>query len=187
MGPISKLFRLGILLGLAAALIFTIKYVYDTSYEGDETVHFLQGEYPELESVLQAEPFQDKIVYVDMWFSTCGICRKEFSHLPSVKEYFEDKREVVFLYLSRETLHPNTRQLWKNAIKEFELEGWHYMMNRSIEKAFWKELNVQDSTIYLGYPHYLIIDNTSGYRNYNAPKPSEFEALKATIDPLLKS
>ena len=24
----------------------------------------------------------------------------------------------------------------------------------------------------------MIIDNTSGYRNYNAPKPSEFEALK---------
>jgi thiol-disulfide isomerase/thioredoxin len=187
MGPISKLFRLGILLGFAAALIFTIKYFYDTSYEGDETVHFLQGEYPELESVLQAEPFQDKIVYVDMWFSTCGFCRRQFGHLPRVKDYLKDRPDVVFLYLSHETRHPNSTQLWKNAIQEFELDGWHYMMDRSVEKSIWQEIREKDTTVRQGFPHYMIIDNTSGYRDYNAPKPSEFETLKATIDPLLKS
>ena len=187
MGPITKLFRLGVILGFAAIAIFTAKYFYDTSYEGDETVHFLEEDYPSLESVLQAEPFRDKVVYVDMWFSTCGNCRREFGYLPPVKEYLKDKEDVVFLYLSRQTLHPNTRQLWKNAIQEFDLTGWHFMMDRSVEKSFWKEINLKDSTVNLGYPHYLIIDNRSGYRNYNAPKPSQFDLLKATLDPLLKS
>ena len=36
-----------------------------------------------------------------------------------------------------------------------------------------------------GVRDFLIIDNTSGYRNYNAPKPSEMPALKAAIAPLL--
>ena len=31
--------------------------------------------------------------------------------------------------------------------------------------------------------NYLL--DTSGYRNYNAPKPSQMPALKAAIDPLL--
>ncbi|MEJ2162573.1 MAG: hypothetical protein P8X60_04435 [Robiginitalea sp.] len=187
MGPIKKLFRLGVLLGVLAVLVFTVKYYYDTSYEGDAAVQFLEGDYPGLEKVLQAEPFENKIVYVDMWFSTCGFCRKEFRHLPQVKAYLKDKQDVVFLYLAHETRHPNSAQLWKNAIQEFELTGWHYMMERPVEKEFWNEIRSKDSTVRQGFPHYLIIDNTSGYRNYNAPKPSELEALKATMDPLFKS
>ncbi len=186
MGPITKLFRLGLVMGLVAVLIFTVKYFYDTSYEGDKTVRFLEEDYRSLESVLQAEPFRDKIVYVDMWFSTCGFCRREFGHLPPVKEYFRDQEEVVFLYLAHETRHPNSEQLWKNAIQEFDLTGYHYMMDRSAEKGFWKEIRAKDSTVRGGFPHYLIIDNTSDYRNYNAPKPSELDLLKATMEPLFK-
>ena len=184
---LGKLIRYGLLFGVLAALIFAISYHYDTSYQGDVSIQFLEGEYSDLEGLLESKVFEDKIVYVDLWFSTCAFCRKQFTHLPKVKAYFEDKKEFVFLYLSHKTRHPNTLQLWKNTIQEHDLKGWHYMMERPVEKEFWNEIRSKDSNVRQGFPHYLIIDNISGYRNYNAPKPSELEALKATMDPLFKS
>ena len=172
-------------IGVLAFLIFTIKYYYDTSYSGDTNTHFLEGDYSSLDDILTDDPFRDKILYVDFWFSTCGFCRKEFRHLPDVREYVRDEDQVVFLYISHQTRHPNTRQLWKNAIQELGLDGYHYMMDRDFEKNMWQKLRTKDTTIRGSFPHYLIIDNRSGYRNYNAPKPSEIAELKAVMDPLL--
>lgn len=171
--------------GLVLSLAALAKYFYDTSYSGGAQTHFLEGEYNSLDEILGSEAFRDKILYVDLWFSTCGPCRKEFKSLPPVKEYLKDKDQVVSLYISHQTRHPNTRQLWKNAIQELELHGYHYMMDRDFEKRLWQQLRLKDTSIRGGFPHYLIIDNASGYRNYNAPKPSELEALKTVLTPLL--
>jgi hypothetical protein len=182
---VKKWFGIALGIGILALGIFAITYLRDTSYSGDSETHFLEGQYASLDDLFSEETFRDKILYVDFWFSTCGICRKEFRHLPEVKQYLSDKKEVAFLYISHQTRHPNTRQLWKNAIQELELQGYHYMMDRDFEKRMWQQLRKKDTTIRGGFPHYLIIDNTSGYRNYNAPKPSQMPALKAAIDPLL--
>ena len=176
------------LLGLGAlgALLFGIKYLDDTAYEGDDSIRFVEARYASLGELLAAEPFRDKLVYVDFWFSTCGFCRKEFKSLPAVREYLKDQEDLEYLYIAHRTRHPNADQLWKNAIRELDLTGWHYIMDRAIEKDFWAEIQARDSTVRPGYPHYLIIDNRTGYRNYNAPKPSELEVLKAEMGPLLQ-
>ncbi|MEJ2583643.1 MAG: hypothetical protein P8Z38_00925 [Robiginitalea sp.] len=181
----KKWFKYAFGIGILALLILTIKYYYDTSYSGDANTYFLEGEFESLDDIVSDDAFRNKILYVDLWFSTCSFCRKEFKHLPEVKNFFKDKDQVAFLYLSHQTRHPNTRQLWKNAIQELELHGYHYMMDRDFEKRMWQRLRKKDSTIRGGFPHYLIIDNTSGYRNYNAPKPSEIKDLKAAVNPLL--
>ena len=181
----KKWFKYAVGIGFLALLIFTLKYYLDTSYSGDADTYFLEGEYTSLDEILGEEAFRGKILYVDLWFSTCGFCRKEFKHLPEVKEYFRDKEQVAFLYISHQTRHPNTRQLWKNAIQELQLHEYHYMMDRDFEKRLWQQLRQKDTSIRGGFPHYLIIDNASGYRNYNAPKPSEAGALRATLEPLL--
>ena len=182
---LKKWFKFAFGIGFLAFLIVAVKYYNDTSYSGDANTHFLERDYSSLDEILNEDAFRDKILYVDLWFSTCGFCRKEFRHLPEVKEYLRDKKQVAFLYLSHQTRHPNTRQLWKNAIQELDLYGYHYMMDRDLEKKIWQELRKKDTTILGGFPHYLIIDNTSGYRNHNAPKPSELPGLKAAIAPLL--
>jgi thiol-disulfide isomerase/thioredoxin len=181
----KRWFGIALGIGFLAFLILAVKYFYDTSYSGDANTYFLKGDYASLDDIFREGPFRDKILYVDLWFSTCGVCRKEFRHLPEVKQYLRDKKQVAFLYISHQTRHPNTRQLWKNAIQELELHGYHFMMDRDFEKRMWQQLRQKDSTIRGGFPHYLIIDNTSGYRNYNAPKPSEMPALKTVIDSLL--
>ena len=181
-----KTFGIIITLGALAVLVFGIKYYVDISYQGDTSIRFVDARYSSLEALLTSEDFSDKILYVDFWFSTCGFCRREFKELPRVKEYLADQKNVVFLYIAHRTRHPNTEQLWKNAIQEYDLTGWHYMMDRELESDFWSEIRTHDPTVRTGYPHYLIIDHTSGYRNYNAPKPSELEDLKQVLGPLIK-
>lgn len=183
---LKKIALFALLLGVVAGLAFALKYYKDTAYQGDEAIHFLKGDYEDLDALLAAPELRDKLVYVDLWFSTCGFCRKEFGHLPKVREYLKDKKQVAFLYLSHETRHPNTRQLWKNAIQEFDLTGWHFMMDRDFEKRVWQALRAKDPSVRGGFPHYLIIDNASGFRDYNAPKPSELPEFKAVMEPLLR-
>lgn len=181
---IKKYLTFALLVGGLGILVFGIKYFKDISYQGTESIRFLERDYNTLEELLEAKPFRGKIVYVDLWFSTCSNCRREFKHFPPVKEYLEGKKEVEILYLSHKTRHPNDRQLWKNAIQELDLRGWHFMMDRRFEKQLWTGLNAKDSSIRKGYPHYLIIDNSSGYKDYNAPKPSEFSELQAAFESL---
>lgn len=179
----KKLLRLAVGIALAGCLAFALNYYRDTSFEGNTDIRFLPGAYQDLDALLAAPELRDKILYVDLWFSTCPFCMKEIRELPPVKEFLQG-RQVDFLYLSHQTRHPNTEQLWKNAIREFDLSGWHYMMDRDFEAKVWQALREADSTVRGGFPHFLIIDNTTGYRNYNAPKPSDFEGLKQAIEGL---
>lgn len=179
----KKLLRLAAVIALAGSLALAFKYFRDTSFDGDADIRFLQGEYQDLDALLSAPELRGKILYVDLWFSTCPFCLKEIRELPAVKEYLNG-RKVDMLYLSHRTRHPNTEQLWKNAIRELDLTGWHYMMDRDFEAKVWQELRAADSSVRGGFPHFLIIDNTTGYRNYNAPKPSHFEGLKEVFESL---
>ncbi|MDM9631032.1 TlpA family protein disulfide reductase [Robiginitalea aurantiaca] len=176
---------LGIVLGVVALLIFGADYLEDTSYQGDDSIRFVASEYSDLEALLASEPFQNKVLYVDLWFSSCPPCIKEFKNPPLLKEHFKNRDDLVFLYISHRTLHPNALQLWKNAIRKYNLTGWHYMMDREFETRLWAELRSKDSSIAKGYPRYLIIDNSSGYRNYSAPQPSQVKEVKALLEPLL--
>lgn len=186
MWPKNKKF-LWFVLGIGALgfLIFGVNYIEDISYEGDDSIRFLEPEYSNFESLIGAKPFKNKILYIDLWFSSCPPCIKELKNPPRLKEHLKDQDEVVFLYLSHRTRHPNTLQLWKNAIQKYDLKGWHYMMSRDFENNLWAELSAEDASIAKGYPRYLIIDNTSGYRNYDAPRPSHVEEVLAIIEPLL--
>ncbi len=172
--------------GIFGILIFGIDYFRDISYQGDSDIRFLEGEYTNLEDLFNEEPFKNKVLYVDLWFSSCPPCIKEFKKLPGLKESLKDQKDIEYLYISHQTRHPNTQQLWKNAIQQYNLTGWHYMMDRAFEERMWSYLNKRDTSIRQGYPRYLIIDNTSDYRNYNAPKPSELAELKAILIPELK-
>jgi thiol-disulfide isomerase/thioredoxin len=182
----KRLFWIAMGIGMIGILPFGIDYLRDTSYEGDANIRFLQEDYAGLEEILGAEPFRDKVVYVDLWFSSCPPCIKEFKQLPKLKESLKGHKGIEYLYLSHKTRHPNTLQLWKNAIQKYNLTGWHYMMDGDFEDKLWASLNKRDATIQKGYPRYLIIDNTSDYRNYNAPKPSDFEAVIVLLRPLSK-
>lgn len=164
---------------IAAAVIavtgigFTVKYQLDVAYAGDEKIRFVEGNYASLEDLLQQPQFKGKRVYVDLWYTSCTPCIRQFGYIPALKRQLGGQ-DVVFLYLARETSHQNSKQRWKNMIRKFQLQGYHFYMTKQFEENIWQEILAnQDERERAAYPHYLVINEAGKVTSYHALKPSE--------------
>ncbi len=164
---------------------FTTKYYMDTSFQGNDSIYFMDEEYKSLTSILAEKRFKNKVVYIDLWYSSCAPCIKEFKKLPSIKRKL-DSNKVEFLYLARETSHPNSLQLWKNSIQKYDLKGSHIYMTDRLRENVWQLIESNNDDTFRAYPHYLLVDKSGKIISYNAKKPSDGKSLIEDINRLVK-
>ncbi len=164
---------------------FFINMQINMNYKGDQHIMFIENQFENLNEVIQLPQFRDKVVYVDLWHSACSPCIEEFQHLASFKNQLKGK-EIAYLYIGRETSHQNSRERWLNAIKKYNLQGWHFYMSRQIEPQVWNIIleGQQDNTI-ASYPRYLLIDKKGKIVSFNAERPSSGKKVTAQIEALL--
>lgn len=62
--------------------------------------------------------FRGKYVYIDMWATWCGPCKREMPYLKALEEEFKDA-EIVFLGLSVD----KDKAAWENMVRQGELTG----------------------------------------------------------------
>lgn len=166
-----------------AALL--INYQIDLSYSGDRETLFIDKEHNSLHDIVQLPQFRNKVVYIDLWYSSCGPCIQEFQHLADLKAQLKGK-EVAYLYLARETSHPNSRQRWKNAIQKYNLQGWHVYMNKQLEEQVWSSiLENQKNSATVAYPRYLLVGKSGEFVSFDANRPSSGKEIVAQIEALL--
>jgi thiol-disulfide isomerase/thioredoxin len=163
--------------------VFAFKYYNDLRYEGSNSIKFIKENYQSLDSILQRQEFEGKVVYIDLWFSSCSPCIQEFKLMPPIKESLKDEN-IEYLYLARKTSHPNDIQLWKNAIKKYNLSGQHIYMSDTLEENVWQLIEKNVPNLARAYPHYLIVNQDNIIVSYNAQKPSDKEELVNTIKTL---
>lgn len=118
--------------------------------------------------------YRGKVIYVDFWASWCGPCREQFPYSKKLHDKLSDKqkKEVVFLYISID----NTEEIWKKAVKSFELEGLH-----GLSPGGWNSFVAKYYQIN-SIPKYLLIDQKGNVVDQNAKRPSDDNILQDILN-----
>ncbi len=105
--------------------------------------------------------FKGKIVYLDVWASWCGPCRRE---IPAAKELEKQMhgKDVVFLCVSVD----GDEAAWKKIVKEKELTGVHIHSKGDFNSEMTKLYDIRS------IPTYIIIDRNGKIWKMGAERPS---------------
>ena len=121
-------------------------------------------------NVVDFSAFKGKYVYIDLWASWCGPCRKEIPHLQAIEEQMKDGN-VVFLSISTDA----DSGAWKKSMAELNLHG-HQLHDR--DNTLCDALNIK------GIPFFLVYDKEGRLHTYGAMRPSKGVLLKEFLEEL---
>ena len=124
------------------------------------------------------EPYQGKIIYVDIWGTWCTPCRENLKESWKVKEALKDY-DIVYLYLANRS----SDEAWKSVINEYNLTGSncvHYNLPTDQQSAIEQYIGVN------GYPTYKLIDKQGNIHPLDWQHANNLNSLIETIDKLNK-
>ena len=116
-----------------------------------------------------------KVVYVDVWATWCGPCKREIPYLKEVESEYHGKN-IAFVSISID--EKKDYDAWRNMVADKELGGIQLMADND-----WKSKFVTDYGI-KGIPRFILIDTEGNIVNSDAPRPSSND-IRGILDGLL--
>ena len=124
------------------------------------------------------EPYQGKLIYVDIWGTWCTPCRKNLKESWRVREALKDY-DIVYLYLCNRS----SEEAWKSVISEYNVTGEnvvHYNLPEDQQAAIEHYVGVN------GYPTYKLIDKEGNIHDLNWQHADNLNTLIEIIDKFSK-
>ncbi len=119
------------------------------------------------------DDLKGKYVYIDVWATWCGPCKREIPFLKEVEKKYHDKN-IEFLSISIDK--KKDHQAWKDMVKEKELGGVQVFADSDWESQF-----VEDYLI-KGIPKFILLDPQGNIVTANAPRPSDKKLVEMFKD-----
>ncbi len=104
-----------------------------------------------------------KFVYVDVWATWCGPCKREIPFLKKIEKVYHGKN-IAFVSISVDT--KKAHDAWRKMIKEKKMGGIQLFADNN-----WNSKFVTDYMI-KGIPRFILIDPQGNIVSSNAPRPS---------------
>ncbi len=117
---------------------------------------------------MSLDDLKEKYVYIDVWATWCGPCKKEIPFLKEVEKKYHGKNiAFVSLSIDKEKDH----EKWRNMVTEKELGGIQLFADKDWESQFVKDYEIQ------GIPRFILIDPSGNIVDFKAPRPSSPELI----------
>ncbi len=141
--------------------------------KGDVSPKFVNYKTPNSEA-MSLEDFKGKYVYIDVWATWCGPCKKEIPSLKAIEKKYHDKN-IEFVSISVDANYAfNT---WKKMVKEKELTGIQLFADNAFKSEFIQDYGIRS------IPRFILIDPNGNVLESSAPRPSD-EKLVTLFDTL---
>jgi len=114
--------------------------------------------------------FVGSLVYVDVWATWCGPCKREIPHLLELEKEYHGKN-IIFLSVSVD--EEKDYDAWKNMLAEKEMGGVQLFASGWSKIAKDYKIN--------GIPRFMLFDSNGNIITVRAPRPSN-EGIRTLID-----
>ena len=104
--------------------------------------------------------FKGKYVYIDLWATWCGPCKREFPYMKALEKEFEGA-QIVLLGLSVD----KDKQAWKKMVRSGELTG--------VQLYLGPQSKFQEAYRVEGIPRFILLDKEGRIINNDMFRPSE--------------
>lgn len=120
------------------------------------------------------ESLKGKYVYIDVWATWCGPCRREIPSLQQVEQQYHGKN-IEFVSLSIDT--KKDYEKWRKFVEEKKLGGIQLFADNDWNSKFVQEYAIE------GIPRFILVDPNGNIVSADAPRPSD-PKLIAKLDEL---
>ncbi|MDR0745350.1 MAG: TlpA family protein disulfide reductase [Mediterranea sp.] len=121
--------------------------------------------------------FKGKVVYIDIWATWCGPCKREFPFLKKLEAEYHGNKDMIFLGLNVDL--SKDKQKWLDFLEKETLPGIQLFAGDSANKAIMKPYNIK------GIPRFMLVGKDGKLIFTDAPRPSSNE-IRAVINNALK-
>ena len=140
---------------------------------GNESPEFA---YPDRNgNTISLEDLKGKYVYVDVWATWCGPCKREIPYLKELTEEYAGK-DIEFVSISIDEVKDRTK--WLAMMDDKEMEGVQLFADEDWSSSFVQEYAIE------GIPRFILIDKVGNIVSADVERPSN-PKLKEKFDQLL--
>jgi len=121
--------------------------------------------------------FKGKVVYIDVWATWCGPCKKEFPAMKELEAEYHNNKDMVFMGVSVDI--GKDIQKWKDFLEKEQLPGIQTFAGDAAQKDLMGPYKIK------GIPRFILVGKDGKLILADAPRPSSGE-IRAILNDALK-